>query len=364
MFNVGHGDSLVLEINIGRNKYWGMIDSCVLIDSKTKTKVNPALKFFKAHEEITHLSFLCMTHPHSDHYLGMSSIIEYFSQEGRSIGEFWDFGLDSLKSLAFAKDGDNFNELDTIFDLILRNCKKRTGRKKFIYRALSNNYLCWSAKQVKIVCLSPFGEDIINVSKSISNYFKNDSLEYSISGLANNLSIVLLISIKDKNILLCGDAEKRLLEKIIHNWDDISKKHKVTKNLTIIKIPHHGSKLSYSDYFYSFFDYEKPIALISGGIKPGLPSKSVLDTLFIKKFEVYCTNLGRACKYIPGPISEKFLHPKTSFALDSIMEPFEYNLNPGFGNCATNLDSKGSVAFYSQYLVNCIYRSGQTCQYT
>ena len=67
VFGPGFGESIVIYIPyLG----WGIIDSC-LYKVKGNT-INPALEYLKS-ENVTHLSFLILTHPHRDHFQGLNS---------------------------------------------------------------------------------------------------------------------------------------------------------------------------------------------------------------------------------------------------------------------------------------------------
>lgn len=66
IFNVGHGDCILLEFPNGE---LGLIDSQI----PRGLKSCPAIELI---EKKKHLKFLCLTHPHSDHFRGMLQILE------------------------------------------------------------------------------------------------------------------------------------------------------------------------------------------------------------------------------------------------------------------------------------------------
>jgi len=76
-FNVGHGDSIAVQFP---DNTWGIIDC-----NRNRGEIDPnVLKFLKL-EGIKSLRFLCLTHPHDDHFKGIDKIIEYFEE---NIGKF------------------------------------------------------------------------------------------------------------------------------------------------------------------------------------------------------------------------------------------------------------------------------------
>jgi metal-dependent hydrolase (beta-lactamase superfamily II) len=88
ILNVGHGDSIVLEFISHSGRAFGVIDS------NTYTN-NPPRALAKLKElDAEQISFLCITHPHWDHYRGIYSIMREY--RGR-IGEFYTFPLGHLR---------------------------------------------------------------------------------------------------------------------------------------------------------------------------------------------------------------------------------------------------------------------------
>ena len=87
VLNVGHGDSIILEYKRNDERVYGLIDS----NSNAPTEP-PALTRLKE-LGATGLSFVCLTHPHRDHYCGMYQILREY--KGR-INEFYTFPLARL----------------------------------------------------------------------------------------------------------------------------------------------------------------------------------------------------------------------------------------------------------------------------
>src|SRR5687768_11084144 len=82
------GESIVLGLPGGK---WGVVD-CYCRDVGSPAR-NPTLQLLKQ-EGARELEFVCLTHPHDDHYRGMSHLFESFP-----VRNFWRFGALSLERL-------------------------------------------------------------------------------------------------------------------------------------------------------------------------------------------------------------------------------------------------------------------------
>jgi beta-lactamase superfamily II metal-dependent hydrolase len=72
ILNVGHGSSVVVEKQSATDRAFGVIDS-----NKQGAQTPKALRKLQQ-LGARRLSFLCLTHPHADHYRGMYDIIRAF----------------------------------------------------------------------------------------------------------------------------------------------------------------------------------------------------------------------------------------------------------------------------------------------
>ncbi len=100
VLNAGYGESIILHLPNGE---WGVVDCCAASIADPDT--NPAIQFLK-HHGVDKIEFLCLTHPHDDHYRGMSQFFDLFT-----INYFWRFagmtreGLLNLAKLMEVKEG-------------------------------------------------------------------------------------------------------------------------------------------------------------------------------------------------------------------------------------------------------------------
>jgi metal-dependent hydrolase (beta-lactamase superfamily II) len=87
ILNVAHGLSVVVEYKNDGNSFYGVVDSNVSASETPKALVK--LRELGA----TCLSFLCLTHPHRDHFSGLYSII---SEYHNRIAIFYAFPMGDL----------------------------------------------------------------------------------------------------------------------------------------------------------------------------------------------------------------------------------------------------------------------------
>lgn len=75
VLNVGHGDSIVLEHEDNGARSFGVIDSNGVLGQDP-----PALVKLRA-LGAKRLSFVALTHPHADHFVGLHRILKEFDGE-------------------------------------------------------------------------------------------------------------------------------------------------------------------------------------------------------------------------------------------------------------------------------------------
>lgn len=306
ILNVGQGDSIVVESDNVGEKSFGVIDSNAI--SGQTPKALDKLKELGA----KNLSFICMTHPHRDHYRGLSHILEHYAGK---IDQFLMFPAGdyigaNVKKLAkkyrkiIASQDDPSITLDaTEFIKILMLAQKTTDMQECT--GPYNNIAVNGFIDTNIHCILPFrkfkGIYLERISNDDPTIFESEN--------ENNLSVALQFRHKGVSVILGGDATHK-------NWSERLNWEKGDRRLDsvhshAVKMPHHGSEKDCSkemlDVAYSAENFSKDneiddevdnenkrYAFISAnGVKH--PSESVLRELERRGILPYCTNLHKSC---------------------------------------------------------------------
>ncbi len=105
----------------------------------------------------------------------------------------------------------------------------------------------------------------------------------------NDSSIVLYFNIKGYNILLTGDASKKIEEEIAFNYDF---------NVDILKLGHHGSRTSTSEALISKTNPKYGIISVGENNRFNHPNKEVIDILNKYNTYIYRTDFDGSIKFI------------------------------------------------------------------
>jgi len=138
-------------------------------------------------------------------------------------------------------------------------------------------------KKNRVLILKKFQGDQINILNDrflflwpVKDYFSSEDNDYS---------HLLLFQEDNYKALFTGDASPKILNFIVKtNYVDF------IKNITLIKVPHHGSKNGLTKKFLSLIN--PPIAVISVGKNNayGHPAKEVLEMLKAQKVKIKRTD--------------------------------------------------------------------------
>ena len=294
ILNVGHGDSIVLEYcGEGDHKSFAVIDSNCKPDSSP-----PALDLLRT-LGANSLSFVAITHPHADHYMGMRAILESFSKKIETLytfpikkeSEHLKKLLLAYKKNALATTSDRIQktnlELAHILALASKSAAKSweapSGIKSLISAPGFPNQSIWAILPPSRV-KGRFFQGIIEGSIEPENEELND------------LSLAFLIEYGGHQVILAGDGSKT-------NWGYQNKQWKnagIKFSPSVVKLPHHGSKYdcdaTVQNIIFGDLKDQQPnaIACISADGKTH-PSLDVLDGLTRRSIKPYCTNLSTRC---------------------------------------------------------------------
>ena len=115
----------------------------------------------------------------------------------------------------------------------------------------------------------------LNLNKS-KLYFINNNLYDN----ENDNSIVIYTKLYNTSLLLMGDASKEVEHNILKEYN--------LENIDILKVGHHGSKTSTSEYFINTINPKYSIISVGKNNRYGHPNKEVLDN--IKNYKIYRTD--------------------------------------------------------------------------
>ena len=198
--DVGQGDSILIEFPKGKRM---LIDGGGLHEDRFDIGKNVIAPFLWK-KKIHRIDYLVLTHPDPDHLKGLNFIALHFS-----IGQFWDGGL----------RGDS----EAYFQLAQTLSSKKTDRF-----SLSEKTPVQMIDGVQITFLNPPGNIAPNrVGRNISFF--------------NNHSLVMKLQFRNINVLLAGDIEKEVEDRLTREGCSL--------RADILKIPHHGSASSSTPQF-------------------------------------------------------------------------------------------------------------------
>ncbi len=270
---------------------YGVVDSNCARDEEPKALTK--LKELGADE----LSFVCLTHPHHDHFRGLYDILTHYV--GR-VGVFYTHPLGDLVA-----HKDRLKKLARIYHQIAKRqddpeVTRRAEEFVKILRFASYNFLPdrWQELSGGGNQLSPDGFAAVELysiqppNRAKGQYF--DSIDRGTlvveSLRENEISTAINIIYAGVSIILGGDATKR-------NWlwhrTRVQAPLNKTLQAKVVKLPHHGSKLDCdADTLGNLFDVaDDPVAVISSN---GLthPHQDVLHWLIDRGIQPRCTNLA------------------------------------------------------------------------
>ncbi|PJA27225.1 MAG: hypothetical protein CO189_07725 [candidate division Zixibacteria bacterium CG_4_9_14_3_um_filter_46_8] len=265
IFDVLHGDSFLIRTPQ---------DKIGIIDCHRNGTFIPVLEYIQKNN-LREIDFICLTHPHSDHYWGMLELIDHCIENGIIIRRFLDAGITPKELDArFLKNGaDYFAEL---YERIVQS-----SRHDFLHlQECRDGTEVLREPNFVIKALAPHSKTI---RKIIAEKFKYQ--ERILNQKFNHFSIVLLIETEEHCILLLSDSEITD-QKII-----AQRNHSLKKRITVFKLSHHGSQHNYYRLLTEEFRNDnKRYAAISTGCDYGTPSLEAIRHLGSLNIPIYSTN--------------------------------------------------------------------------
>lgn len=222
VFDVGHGDHLLLRIDHQETAFHAVID-CNWHD---ETRPPPAVEILEA-RGVRKLDLLVLTHPHHDHFMGLAQVARHFTSEGRRLDRYADFGLD-LRTLAMKQYGP--------------------GRARRELLALWNNTLglrrAGSGPRCSVVAdmippVSVLGDATLAGISPLRERFE-DAHAALLRGEKihpNQLSTVLVLRLAAAGLLLAADLENPDWEEVITRAEQAD----IEVRVDVVKVGHHGA---------------------------------------------------------------------------------------------------------------------------
>jgi len=272
------GESIIVQLPNGR---WGVVDCYAR--SLNHPETNPTLKFL--HESgVEKLEFLCLTHPHDDHYRGMSQILREFPVE-----YFWHFGAQSAahfkklvnylrKEAIRTGDQDAIDDVDEYIRIWLDvRGKRQAGTTRFkasrpgvpLYPVPADPHA-----NLQIVGLAPSDDQADDYHQAFESCVDDQGRfrERLPHSHHNRISVGLQIRFGMTRIILGGDVEKP-------GWIDVLKDLRdADLSAHLVKVSHHGSENGYCDGLWPRFSAQgKPDALVTAYASQNLPRGGALE---------------------------------------------------------------------------------------
>ena len=234
-YDVGQGDSALIQTPDGYN---------ILVDGGPNNKVSGYLNNDLPVND-RELDLIILTHPQSDHMYGLINVVKNFkvkkiiTTSASNTTSEYKLWIDTVRSkglnLNFAKAGDSISLTDHV--------------------TLKFN---WPATSEK---------------KEVADL--------------NMASVVLTVSYNDLDILMTGDADMQ-----VQPYIDAS------KEVEVLKVPHHGSKTSLKQDFLDKINPKVSIISVGKSNSYGHPNPLLLEQLGEIKTKVLRTDIGGTIKIV------------------------------------------------------------------
>ena len=381
IFDVGHGDSIIIEFP--NQKTFGIIDCCYCEKTNCKEDSNlhnnnkepKALTFLRKKISIDknfEIEFVCLTHPHYDHYKGYSVLLNWLKINNIPIKQFWDFGFSYRKANALNKLAkytssnevkEKANELNNFY--LLRDEMEQKYQTE--YKMITGpQKLFWSNYNVEIEVIAPCDSHMEKYANFLAcksesekrEFIKKNKFKWAADD--NIASSAFLINFGNLKLLLGGDV-------INEGWYRIINNKNLLINCDIIKVSHHGS-INGSFPFLNIEEIDKeegnediPLwvylyskkkniqALISGGYRKHLPHKKTMDSLEKMNIPWYCTGYVDESKqnyYIPSTINGSYKFYFENMKLPEVKD----NYRSGHGDITVNCFENGKIYIETEYV--------------
>ena len=292
------GESIVINLPGDR---WGVVDCYT--SRLDAPDLNPTVRFLRDNG-VSKLDFLCLTHPHDDHYRGMAHILDAFPVEC-----FWQFPVlphPVMRRLIDhdiwdAEESQDRDRQETAQELVrLFGRVNALGKSQKIRRELLNiGQQMYDRDGVRVIAVAPSGDQTLRYVERLTNCFNSDgTVKGRLPNSAHNMiSAALIIEFGTSRILLGGDVETSGWQDSLAHFGD---------NLAIhaAKVSHHGSTNGYCEGLWPTLSRKgKPISVIAPFRRFGLPKRVALEHIAAHSERVLTTSMvGIRESVLPIPL--------------------------------------------------------------
>lgn len=303
--NVGQGDCIFVE---WRNAIGVM--EVGIIDCNLSGNIKPN-RIFDRLEKYSYLSFLVLSHPHTDHFSGLHTLLDYCEQNNIKIRQIIHTAVFNDKSLKVQIQKDS---IKTFIDSFVKNDKTRYSPQTDLQRLFIRFQRLHKDKRLPTEEASVTNDFLLDLDtpglkfKFLSPSFRDEHADYARSVFeqeddtiyigannpnANLLSSVLLIQSEKWQVLLTSDVRKQSLKRILEKYGELLCSPE--RPIIIAQVPHHGSGNEHETHYPKFWDHclnkEHTSVFISSGFSNFChPRKEVVAYFHQNAKKVYATN--------------------------------------------------------------------------
>lgn len=265
------GESIILKLPSGE---WGVIDCYAR--SLRDPSANATLSFLQKNG-VKELAFLCLTHPHDDHFRGMSQVLA--SLRVRCFWRFPTLSASHLKRLAqyflveakksgVRSERENADEFASILRTARTMNKRYPSERTELYPLQDD-----PDARCKITAIAPCGRQQDSYERLLLGCFAERRVTRQLPVAEHNLiSIALMVEFGDCRIILGGDVEGG-------GWEEICNVFPPGRlGATAVKVAHHGSTNGWIEGLWSRFSADRqPIAIITPFRRFRLPQPETIS---------------------------------------------------------------------------------------
>ena len=342
VLGAGKGESIVIGWPENR---WGVVD-CYSPSLKNPS-LNPTLQFLRE-KGVNELEFLCLTHPHDDHFRGMSHLLDHLR-----VNHFWRFstlsGRDLRNIVRCMEIEANLSATDDLLESVndlsytltrvntLREEKRIKQQmvvgKQALYPIPHDN-----AATFQVWSFAPTGDQAASYEQKMLQCFdENGFFRRDCSVPHNEISVGLVLHFGTTRVLLCGDLERNAWKAVL---DQNSEELLAAQ---VIKVAHHGSQSGLIDGLWERMSrHEPPLAIIAPYRRFKLPETVATENILnhVSALMLTCDTDPKSLRLGEGNEREsrEFLKNK-------------HRTNDGSstqvcGRCSVHLDTEGRILFH------------------